>query len=213
MHPVFDSAIPNNFYWMSHKVVGHADRGRPYTLSLFKIGLTYGEVWVEFGSAFSWHRPALHWSSFTSVGLKYDSLIFVHLSRPQVWLFSTGHFQVFLQVTPTNYGILPQLLRIYYKWRQLHELQLPNRLGRRWSVYPSFSFQVLLLLTILNTAATQVLGKGKGKASECDSLSRRRHRSRILDGLMVQYQWAIVVKYLSYLFFTIDSEGRRRRAA
>ena len=33
------------------------------------------------------------------------------------------------------------------------------------------------------------------------------------DGLMVQYQWAIIVEHLSYLLFNIDSEGRRRRAA
>ena len=29
------------------------------------------------------------------------------------------------------------------------------------------------------------------------------------NGLMVQYQWEIIVKYLSYSF-VIDSEGRRR---
>ena len=81
------------------------------------------------------------------------------------------HFQVFLQVT-TNHVILLWFLKYYCNWRQLHELQLPER--RRWSVYPSFSFQVLLL-TILNTATT--------------------------DGLMVQYQWAIIVEHLSYLFF------------
>jgi hypothetical protein len=54
--------------------------------------------------------------------------------------------------------------------------------------------------TIPNTAAIQVLiGKGKRKDSECDSC--RRHRSRILDGLMVQYQLAIIVKHISFLFF------------
>ena len=67
-------------------------------------------------------------------------------------------------------------------------------------------------MTILNTAAAHVLGKGERKDSEGDSLSCLRHHSRILDGLMVQYQWAIIVKYL-ICSFTIDSEGRRRRAA
>ena len=112
------------------------------------------------------------------------------------------HFQGFLQVT-TNYDILSQFLRYCYKWRQLH--QLPDRTWRRWSVYSTFSFQVLLL-TILNTAATQVLEKRKRQDSEGDSF--RRHRRRIFDsdGLMVQYQLAIIVKHLnhqhhlSYLF-------------
>ena len=93
-----------------------------------------------------------------------------------------SHFQVFLQVT--TYGILPRLLRFRYKWRQLHELQLPDR--RSWSVYPSFSFQILLLTILLNTAATQVLGKGKRKDLEGESLSCRKYRNKILDGLMVQ---------------------------
>ena len=57
--------------------------------------------------------------------------------------------------------------------------------------YSSLSFQVLLL-TILNTTETQVLGKGKRKDSECD---------RILVRLMVQYQWSIIVEHLSYLFY------------
>ena len=46
-------------------------------------------------------------------------------------------------------------------------------------------FLSLARLTILNTATT--------------------------DGLMVQYQWAIVVEYL-LISFIIDSEGMRRRA-
>ena len=78
---------------------------------------------------------------------------------------------------------------------------LPDRTWRRWSVYSTFSFQALIL-TILKTAATQVLGKRKRQDSDCDSF--RRHRiTRILDsdGLMVQYQWAIIAKHLSYLFF------------
>ena len=102
------------------------------------------------------------------------------------------HFQSFLQVT-SNHVILCRFLKRCRKWRHLHERQPPDRRG--WSVYPSFSFQILLL-TMLNTAETQALGKGKGKGDNC-----RTHRTR--DGLMVQYRWAIIVKYLSqsYLFF------------
>ena len=34
------------------------------------------------------------------------------------------------------------------------------------------------------------------------------------DGLMVQYQWPIIIKHLILICsFIIDSEGRRRRAA
>ena len=56
---------------------------------------------------------------------------------------------------------------------------------------PGQSIQVFLSkycywLTILNTAVTQVLGKGKRKDLEGDSLSCRKYRNKILDGLMVQ---------------------------
>ena len=71
-----------------------------------------------------------------------------------------------------------------------------------------------MLLTILNTAAassttTQVLRKRKRKDSDCDSLSCRSHRRRILDGLMVQYISGDhrIVKYL-ICSFTVGSEGR-----
>ena len=95
---------------------------------------------------------------------------------------------------PLLYGILPQFLRYYYKWRHLH---LTDR--RRWSVYPGFSFQVLLL-TILDTAATQAIGKRKREDSECDSFEKKRSRILDSDGLMVRFQLAIV-KHLSYLFW------------
>ena len=117
---------------------------------------------------------------------RFTRLALPPVAAQQLFLTSTlivfySHFQVFLQIT--TYGILPRLLRFRYKWRQLHELQLPDR--RSWSVYPSFSFRILLL-TILNTAATQVLGKGKRKDLEGESLSCRKYRNKILDGLMVQ---------------------------
>ena len=80
------------------------------------------------------------------------------------------HIQVFPRVT-TDYGILPHFLKFNCKWRQLHELQPPDRRRCSESAYPSFSSQVLrLTMTILNTATT--------------------------DGLMVQYQSAITALYL-----------------
>ena len=141
--------------------------------------------------------PTRHWrvlgpkclhTAMHSIGL--------HLKALSSIVFYWLLFKVFLQV-PTNHDILLQFLRLYYKWRQLH--QPPDRTWRHWSVYPTFSFQVLLL-TILNTAATQVLGESKRQDSEHDSF--RTQRSRILDsdGLMVQYQSSIIVKHLAYLF-------------
>ena len=85
------------------------------------------------------------------------------------------------QVT-TSYDILSRLLKFYYKWRQLHQFQLPDR--RPWWVYSSFSFQILLSTILLNTAVTQVVAE---RIRKDNSLSCRSRRRNVLDGLMVQY--------------------------
>ena len=161
-------------------------------LSVLGHGWAYCLKWARVCHA-TW------WPTKTSSFVTHCPAPWQHCSWP-LRLFSPGHFQVFLQVTTTSYGIFPQLLWFYYKWRKLHELQLPDRRPCQWSIYPSFPFQVLLL-TILNTVATQVLGKGKRKDSESERDGCRRHRSRILDGLKVQYQWATIVQYRSYVSF------------
>ena len=98
---------------------------------------------------------------------RFTRLALPPVAAQQLFLTSTlivfySHFQVFLQIT--TYGILPRLLRFRYKWRQLHELQLPNR--RSWSVYPSFSFQILLLIDDTeysrNTSTRERKKKGLG---------------------------------------------------
>ena len=109
-------------------------------------------------------------------------------------------YQVFLQAELSVHVIFRQLLKSYNNWRQLHEHQPSDT--RNWSVL--FSFQALrLLLTVLDTAATHVLGKTKDRDScesdgcaQADGLQKRR-RCRSLDGLMVCQQATTVTE--SYL--------------
>ena len=79
---------------------------------------------------------------------------------PSLVVFYWSHFQVYLQVT-TNHDLLRRFLESYHIWRQLHELQLSDR--RRWSVYPSFSFQILPLTIVHDTEYSRNTGTREKK--------------------------------------------------